>query len=177
MYSNDDQAGEPGFAEEDADITSWKERALTDKRCAAPGSHRMDNDEGVEGSFWDLRSKSRCSTGTRTRLLSTEKPVLDPLLRPSAATQGCCCDPRVIFGVMVNEKPGNYAGFRWSGRRDLNSRRRPWQGRTLPLSYSRGLSTAGVFRSGAGRCQGKNRGRDAEGPGRRLTAGKQQGEG
>src|SRR5437763_14668154 len=25
----------------------------------------------------------------------------------------------------------------WSGRRDLNSRLRPWQGRTLPLSYSR----------------------------------------
>ena len=27
--------------------------------------------------------------------------------------------------------------FRWSGRRDLNSRLRPWQGRTLPLSYAR----------------------------------------
>ncbi len=26
----------------------------------------------------------------------------------------------------------------WSGRRDLNPRLRPWQGRTLPLSYSRG---------------------------------------
>ena|SRR5215469_4176659 len=26
---------------------------------------------------------------------------------------------------------------RWSGRRDLNPRLRPWQGRTLPLSYSR----------------------------------------
>ena len=25
----------------------------------------------------------------------------------------------------------------WSGRRDLNSRLRPWQGRALPLSYSR----------------------------------------
>ena len=25
----------------------------------------------------------------------------------------------------------------WSGRRDLNSRLRPWQGRTLPLSYAR----------------------------------------
>src|SRR5712691_8604090 len=28
----------------------------------------------------------------------------------------------------------------WSGRRDLNPRLRPWQGRTLPLSYSRLLS-------------------------------------
>ena len=26
---------------------------------------------------------------------------------------------------------------KWSGRRDLNPRLRPWQGRTLPLSYSR----------------------------------------
>jgi hypothetical protein len=27
--------------------------------------------------------------------------------------------------------------FKWSGKRDLNPRLRPWQGRTLPLSYSR----------------------------------------
>src|SRR5580700_3164705 len=29
----------------------------------------------------------------------------------------------------------------WSGRRDLNPRLRPWQGRTLPLSYSRSASS------------------------------------
>ena len=29
------------------------------------------------------------------------------------------------------------SGKFWSGRRDLNPRLRPWQGRTLPLSYSR----------------------------------------
>ena len=29
----------------------------------------------------------------------------------------------------------------WSGRRDLNPRLRPWQGRTLPLSYSRSGTT------------------------------------
>src|SRR3954468_23657599 len=28
----------------------------------------------------------------------------------------------------------------WSGRRELNPRLRPWQGRTLPLSYSRSVS-------------------------------------
>ena len=28
-------------------------------------------------------------------------------------------------------------GERWSGKRDSNPRLRPWQGRTLPLSYSR----------------------------------------
>src|SRR6202166_126752 len=32
----------------------------------------------------------------------------------------------------------------WSGRRDLNPRLRPWQGRTLPLSYSR--STRKLYR-------------------------------
>src|ERR1039457_4690619 len=30
----------------------------------------------------------------------------------------------------------------WSGRRDLNPRLRPWQGRTLPLSYSRPLANS-----------------------------------
>src|SRR5580692_10372170 len=29
----------------------------------------------------------------------------------------------------------------WSGRRDLNPRLRPWQGRTLPLSYSRSAAS------------------------------------
>ena len=28
---------------------------------------------------------------------------------------------------------------KWSGKRDLNPRLRPWQGRTLPLSYSRSI--------------------------------------
>ena len=35
----------------------------------------------------------------------------------------------------------------WSGRRDLNPRRPPWQGGTLPLSYSRG-SNATVSSNG-----------------------------
>lgn len=29
----------------------------------------------------------------------------------------------------------------WSGRRDSNSRLQPWEGRTLPLSYTRSGST------------------------------------
>src|SRR6201993_2688655 len=28
---------------------------------------------------------------------------------------------------------------KWSGKRDSNPRLRPWQGRTLPLSYSRSI--------------------------------------
>ena len=30
--------------------------------------------------------------------------------------------------------------LKWSGKRELNPRLRPWQGRTLPLSYSRSLN-------------------------------------
>src|SRR5581483_5008258 len=36
---------------------------------------------------------------------------------------------------------GLFAAVVWSGRRDLNPRLRPWQGRTLPLSYSRSVET------------------------------------
>src|SRR5438045_8277598 len=32
----------------------------------------------------------------------------------------------------------------WSGKRDSNPRLRPWQGRTLPLSYSRSPRTVNV---------------------------------
>ena len=35
----------------------------------------------------------------------------------------------------------------WSGKRDSNPRLRPWQGRTLPLSYSRSNATNVNFAS------------------------------
>ena len=44
---------------------------------------------------------------------------------------------------------GHQEPNRWSGRRDLNPRLRPWQGRTLPLSYSR--STATIINEGSER--------------------------
>src|SRR6202008_2443013 len=56
-------------------------------------------------------------------------------------------------GMPVCEKPS--PGLRgrqiWSGRRDLNPRLRPWQGRTLPLSYSRSadLDYSGGANNGA----------------------------
>ena len=37
-----------------------------------------------------------------------------------------------------------------SGRRDLNSRLRPWQGRTLPLSYSRSITNNKIPRLRSG---------------------------
>ena len=39
--------------------------------------------------------------------------------------------------VRETRKRRNADARDWSGRRDLNPRLRPWQGRTLPLSYSR----------------------------------------
>ncbi len=33
----------------------------------------------------------------------------------------------------------------WSGKRDLNPRLRPWQGRTLPLSYSRSANKRDLY--------------------------------
>jgi CheY-like chemotaxis protein len=36
---------------------------------------------------------------------------------------------------------GMFLAEYWSGRRDLNPRLRPWQGRTLPLSYSRSAAS------------------------------------
>ena len=42
-----------------------------------------------------------------------------------------------------NKKARGHLAFR-SGRRDLNPRRPPWQGGTLPLSYSRGICVRGV---------------------------------
>src|ERR1700738_3514235 len=47
--------------------------------------------------------------------------------------------------IFANEKPADTAGFRqtlpiqeiWSGRRGSKPRPRPWQGRALPLSYTR----------------------------------------
>ena len=44
-----------------------------------------------------------------------------------------------------------FYGNLWSGRRDSNPRLRPWQGRTLPLSYSR--SARYQFYSSANLCQ------------------------
>jgi hypothetical protein len=33
----------------------------------------------------------------------------------------------------------------WSGKRELNPRLRPWQGRTLPLSYSRSAKVGNFY--------------------------------
>jgi hypothetical protein len=47
--------------------------------------------------------------------------------------------PRTDRSSVAGEWEGGHRAPRtkWSGKRDLNPRLRPWQGRTLPLSYSR----------------------------------------
>ena len=50
-------------------------------------------------------------------------------LRGSAATE-----TRLANRKLASASEG------WSGKRDSNPRLRPWQGRTLPLSYSRSLA-------------------------------------
>ena len=44
---------------------------------------------------------------------------------------------------------------KWSGKRDLNPRLRPWQGRTLPLSYSRSTIWYEFYKYTFGFCQEK----------------------
>ncbi len=45
--------------------------------------------------------------------------------------------PRLRRSAMRKTLAAGRGQHIWSGRRDLNPRLRPWQGRTLPLSYSR----------------------------------------
>ena len=52
-------------------------------------------------------------------------------------TRGNTRPPHIKTPTMPYQRTGRLYGFIWSGRRDLNPRRQPWQGCTLPLSYSR----------------------------------------
>ncbi len=51
--------------------------------------------------------------------------------------------------LQTSALPLGYAAIKkWSGKRELNPRLRPWQGRTLPLSYSRSTVAEKVTASG-----------------------------
>ena len=69
---------------------------------------------------WRRRRQDGGATGARRRPLAVTRQV-QPFERGVALT--------------------DLAGGRWSGKRDSNPRLRPWQGRTLPLSYSRSPRT------------------------------------
>ena len=91
-----------------------------------------------------------------------------PVKTPAAAAACYAVSPK-------NEKPAaDAAGFRqalpsrknWSGRRDSNPRPRPWQGRALPLSYTRirvaddrSPATGRAMPNAARECNSRARGR------------------
>src|SRR5216117_963893 len=51
----------------------------------------------------------------------------------------------------------NVGDENWSGKRDSNPRPRPWQGRALPLSYSRATAPDGTTDSARVRPEGRGR--------------------
>src|SRR5439155_18370840 len=62
---------------------------------------------------------------------------LQPAMEWRASKTSCTFAPFVVErrDFILTGNPSRI----WSGRRDLNPRLRPWQGRTLPLSYSRSV--------------------------------------
>jgi hypothetical protein len=72
-------------------------------------------------------------TLTRAGLLSCFPGTLSRYRRLLTG-RGYCPRAELVTCILWSVvRKANY----WSGRRDLNPRLRPWQGRTLPLSYSR----------------------------------------
>jgi integrase len=78
--------------------------------------------------------------------------IARPWSPPARGLPTGCPPPRQRrFGAALRRSaPSNSArGGEWSGKRDSNPRLRPWQGRTLPLSYSR-AQTPNRIRPNAG---------------------------
>ena len=63
--------------------------------------------------------------------------------------EGMCRGDRPVLSMISPCGKKSPPGGGWSGRRDLNPRLQPWQGCTLPLSYSRSWRKA--LLNGAGR--------------------------
>src|SRR6185369_1838336 len=66
---------------------------------------------------------------------------VDSLLRGRAATEGKFRQDSSAKLGSPSVAPERSGSEGWSGKRDSNPRLRPWQGRTLPLSYSRSPNT------------------------------------
>src|SRR5438046_1501412 len=54
----------------------------------------------------------------------------------AGVSPGCLSKDRLLPQQLA-AAPDSHVGEFWSGRRDSNPRPRPWQGRALPLSYTR----------------------------------------
>ena len=95
---------------------------------------RRRNPERSEGPLTPM------SFGKRLEARGGIEPPIE-VLQTSALPLGDRAPRRVRRKTPASCEGGEF----WSGRRDLNPRLRPWQGRTLPLSYSRLFSHSTVL--------------------------------
>src|ERR1044071_7754709 len=82
----------------------------------------------TSGKLWRRGSESN----RRIKVLQTS-----PLPLGYRAPESECPPVRTPESITPRRGEGQLRAKLWSGRRELNPRLRPWQGRTLPLSYSR----------------------------------------
>ena len=73
--------------------------------------------------------------GSHGRFLPSVLPISSASLQPSGRSGAGLRAPRSAGRPLGCSAPQRFK--KWSGKRDSNPRLRPWQGRTLPLSYSR----------------------------------------
>ena len=114
-------------------------------RRAASGTHPRARVRLAHGSGDEVKERR----GKHPTIAGAECPYRSatdtPLERSEAPdrTRPISGQPRSMGSTAL--RWGDIVGlFAWSGKRDLNPRLRPWQGRTLPLSYSRmGVRTRG----------------------------------
>ena len=101
---------------------------------------------GLEGSLVGVwRVIDERTVAERCRVSGLE-PYLRYLIYPS---ENRCDTPRytkikILRDIQktsknLQEPPRTFGGEKWSGRRGSNPRLQPWQGCTLPLSYSRNV--------------------------------------
>jgi hypothetical protein len=123
------------------------DRALTTCRDA----------EIYRGSLFELRSDSRAFRSNKNRSRTQAQPIhanflmnleAPPGFEPGMEVLQTSALPLGDGAVRESRQPhigrAGSEGGRWSGKRDSNPRLRPWQGRTLPLSYSRSRRTLTV---------------------------------
>ena len=110
--------------------------------CTLPLSYSRKGKAGPKAGHYDLERETgfEPATSTLARLHSTTE-----LFPPVEATSG------------FEPENGGFADLClttwlcrlfWSGKRDLNPRLQPWQGCTLPLSYSRSQKRTTVYPRG-----------------------------
>src|SRR6267378_3400904 len=109
--------------------------ACTNPAAGTDTPGRSGRDIRAGGGLVEHASSGKLSARIRAR-----RTDADGLQRPvvSAGQQSNCQGENARKRRKLKFPHGSSSvGNLWSGRRDLNPRLRPWQGRTLPLSYSR----------------------------------------